>query len=134
MWRCCVPGAAEEYTKSEIPGLSDRVFKMSNPWKPRTIPAPRTSAEVAESIKQRHIAHYREHGRRNFVMESEVARMKEMGLFREGDELLTVSDYEGVFIVLRGGEIVRVKFGSGNAAIVDAEEAWMQRAKREIIQ
>jgi hypothetical protein len=99
---------------------------MSNPWKPRTIPAP---AELAASIKQRDIAHYRAHGMRNFVIESEVARMKEMGLYREGDELLTVSDYEGVFIVLRGGEIVRVKFSSGNAAAVAAEEVWMERAK-----
>ena len=69
----------------------------------------------------------------NFVMESEIARMKEMGLYQAGDELLTVSDYEGVFIVLRGGDIVRVKFGSGNAALVAAEEAWMERAKREFI-
>ncbi len=88
---------------------------------------------MAESIKQRHIAHFREHGRRCHVLDSEVARMKEMGLFREGDELLTVSDYEGVFIVLRGGlhggEIVRVKFGSGNAASVFQDEAWMEKAR-----
>lgn len=106
---------------------------MSNPWKPRQTWTPRSSAEVAASIKQRDIAHYRAHGQRNFVIESEVARMKDRGLYREGDELLTVSDYEGVFIVLRGGEIVRVKFGSGNAAAVFAEEVWMERAKREII-
>lgn len=102
---------------------------MSNPWKPRTIPAPAISAELAESIKQRDIAHYRKHGRMNFVLESEVARMKEMGLYCEGDELLTVSDYEGVFIVLRGGEIVRLRFGSGNAAVVAAEEVWMEKAR-----
>lgn len=65
----------------------------------------------------------------NFVIESEVARMKEMGLHQEGDELLTVSDYEGAFIVLRGGDVVRLKFSSGNAAHVFAEEVWMERAR-----
>lgn len=96
---------------------------------PTTIPAPAISAEVEEFYKQRAIAHYRAHGLRNFVIESEVAKMKEMGLYREGDELLTVSDYEGVFIVLRGGDVVRLKFGSGNAAIVEAEEIWMEKAR-----
>jgi hypothetical protein len=100
---------------------------MSNPWKPRTIPV--ISADVAESIKQRDIAHYRAHGLRNFVIESEVDKMKEMGLYREGDELLTVSDYEGLFIVLRGGDIVRLPFGSGNAATVFEEEVWMEKAR-----
>jgi hypothetical protein len=81
----------------------------------------------AELYKQRDIAHYRAHGRRNFVIESEVARMKEMGLYREGDELLTVSDYEGLFIVLRGADIVRLPFGSGKT--VFEEEVWMEKAR-----
>jgi hypothetical protein len=53
--------------------------------------------------------------------------MKEMGLYREGDELLTVSDYEGLFIVLRGADIVRLPFGSGKT--VFEEEVWMEKAR-----
>ena len=81
------------------------------------------------SGKQRRIEHFRAHGKANFVMESELEKMKELGLYREGDELLTVSDYEGFFIVLRKDNIVHVKFSTGNKDSVFEEEKWMEQAR-----
>ena len=98
---------------------------MAAAWVPRV----RWTAPSAAEVKQREIEHFRTHGKANFVMDSELDKMKELGLYREDDELLTVSDYEGFFIVLRKGNIVRLKFSAGNRETVFEEEKWMEKAR-----
>lgn len=105
---------------------------MSNPWEPRKtviVPAGGGGQSTSDFFKQREIAHYRKHGKSSVVIESELAKMKEWGLYREGDELLTVDFYGGNFIVLRGGEAVRIRYGPGSAAAEREEELWMEKAR-----
>ena len=94
-------------------------------WAPRKVFVPAGD----QSSKQRDIAHFRAHGKANVVLKSEVDKMKEGGLYREGDELLTVDFSAGVFIVLRGGDIVRVRYGNGSSAAEFEEETLVARQR-----
>lgn len=97
-----------------------------DPWKK---PAPKVPVSNPDFWKRRQIEHYRAHGKSNVVLESELEKMKAWGLYREGDELLTVDHYLGDFIVLRNGDAVRVKYGSGSKEIEFEEEKWMMNAR-----
>jgi hypothetical protein len=80
--------------------------------------------------KKRDIDHYRKHGKQSVVIESEIEKMKEFGLYKEGDEFLTTDDYNGYFIVLRNGYVEKIKYSEGNK-IAELEEAiWWEKAKR----
>lgn len=85
--------------------------------------------QEASSTKLRDIAHYRAHGKRNVVLESELEKMKTWGLYQEGDELLTADHYLGDFIVLRKGDVHRIKFGHGSKDAEFKEECWMEKAR-----
>lgn len=103
----------------------------ANPWAPKT---PKTiplveNEETRKFFEERAIAHYRKHGKATIVHDYELAKMKEWGLYREGDELLTVDFYGGDFIVLRDGAAVRVKYGPGSAAAELEEAVWMMNAR-----
>lgn len=85
--------------------------------------------EISKS-KQRDIDHYRNHGRQSCVVSSEIKKMKEMGLYQEGDDLLTNDYYNGYFIVLRNGNICRVKYSEGSWKAELEEAVWWEKAKR----
>ena len=99
-----------------------------DPWKKRE-PVSKSSESTSDFWKRRQIEHYRAHGKSNVVLESELEKMKAWGLYREGDELLTVDFYLGDFIVLRNGDAVRVKYGQGSKDIEFEEEKWMMKAR-----
>lgn len=86
--------------------------------------------EEISSQKQRDLDHYRKHGKQSVVIESEIKKMKTMGLYQEGDDFLTTDYYNGYFIVLRKGNIERIKYGEGSWKIELEEAVWWEKAKR----
>jgi hypothetical protein len=85
--------------------------------------------EKISKWKQKDIDHYRKHAKQSHVIESEIEKLKEYGLYKEGDEYLTTDSYNGYFIVLRNNDICKLKYSEGSWRAELEEAIWWENAK-----